>query len=141
MEKEIKKEEQDRKKHENNADIAVGIGASAGGLDAIKKLFENLPQNTEVTFIVIQHLDPNQESMLPEILTRYTKIPIERIRDGLQIQPNHIYTVPAGKTITLTKNTLKVQAKATARKPIDTFLTSLAQEKKTHAIGIFEFIR
>ena len=64
----------------------AGIGASAGGLDAIKKLLESLPQDTGLAFVIIQHLAINQESMLPEILARSTQMPVNKIEDGMPIE-------------------------------------------------------
>ncbi len=115
----------------------VGIGASAGGLEAIKKLLENLPLDTGLAFVIIQHLVPNQESMLSEILTRVTKLPVNQVESGMPIKPDHIYVIPSGKTMTINKEHLELQPKErTALKPIDLFLNSLALEKKTRAIAI-----
>ncbi|MDT8781959.1 MAG: PAS domain-containing protein [Candidatus Bathyarchaeota archaeon] len=116
--------------------LIVGIGASAGGLDALKRLLENLPINTGLAIVIIQHLMPNQESMLPEILSRFTKMVVQKVENNLKIKPNKIYVIPSGKTMTLKANTLKLQPKDASLKPIDIFFISLAQEKQTHAIGI-----
>ena len=114
----------------------AGIGASAGGLEAIKKLLENLPQDTGLAFVVVQHLATNQESMLPEILARFTQMPVNKIEAGMKIEPNQVYVIPAGKIITLENGHIKLQPKGVSLKPIDVFLYSLALERKTHAIGI-----
>ena len=79
----------------------AGIGASAGGLEAIKKLLENLPQDTGLAFVIVQHLATNQESMLPEILARSTQMPVNKIESGMVIEPNQVYVIPAGKIITI----------------------------------------
>ena len=112
------------------------IGASAGGLDAIKKLLENLQLDTGLAFVVIQHLATNQESMLPEILARFTQMPVNKIEGGMKIEPNLVYVIPAGKIITIQNGHIKLQPKGVYLKPIDVFLCSLAIERKTHAIGI-----
>jgi two-component system CheB/CheR fusion protein len=65
----------------------AGIGASAGGLDAIKRLLEPLPENTGLSFVIVQHLATGQESMLPEILSRFTKMSVEKVLSGKQIEP------------------------------------------------------
>jgi two-component system, chemotaxis family, CheB/CheR fusion protein len=112
----------------------AGIGASAGGLEALKKLLENLPQDTGLAFVVIQHLATNQESMLPEILVRFTQMPVNKIEEGMKIEPNQVYVIPAGKIITIENGHIKLQPKGVSIKPIDVFLRSLALERKSHAI-------
>ncbi len=114
----------------------AGIGASAGGLDAIKRLLENLPANTNLSFVIIQHLATGQESMLPEILSRFTKMPVVKVQSGTQIESNHVYVIPSGVTMTIKDGALQLKPKREFHKPIDEFLVSLAQERKTHAIGI-----
>lgn len=113
----------------------VGIGAS-GGLDALKKLLENLPENTGSAFVIIQHLAAGQESMLPEILSIFTKMPVQKVDNGMKIEPNQVYVIPSGKTMTIEKGTLKLMPRGVSLKPIDKFLSSLSQEQKTRAIGI-----
>src|SRR5512135_2263352 len=85
----------------------VGIGASAGGLDPIRKLLKNLPINTGMAFVVIQHLATGQESMLPEILSRSTKMKVLQVRDGLEVEKNQVYVILPGKTMTLKNGHLK----------------------------------
>jgi two-component system CheB/CheR fusion protein len=114
----------------------VGIGASAGGLDALRKLLENTPENTGLAFVVIQHLASGQESMLAEILSRSTKMKVQKIQNFMDIQPNQVYVIPSGKLLTLQKGIFKLQPKGLSLKPIDEFLSSLAADKKTQAIGI-----
>jgi two-component system CheB/CheR fusion protein len=114
----------------------AGVGASAGGLDAIRKFLENLPENTGIAFVVIQHLAAGQESMLPEILARFTKMPVNKVQSGKEIEPNHIYVIPSGTAMTIEDGTLNLKPKSTFHKPIDEFLISLAAERKTRAIGI-----
>lgn len=114
----------------------VGIGASAGGLIAIQKLLENLPENTGLAFIVIQHLAATQESMLPEILSRSTKMPVTKAANEMPVEPNKVYVIPSGVTMTISDGVLKLHPKAVPFKPIDEFLRSLASERKAQAIGI-----
>ena len=114
----------------------VGIGASAGGLDPIRKLLENLPVDTGMAFIVIQHLAAGQESMLPEILSRSTKMMVQQVEDGVQVEQNHVYVISPGKTMTLKNGQLRLVPKGLTLKPINDFMISLASEKKTLAIGI-----
>ncbi len=114
----------------------IGIGASAGGLDPIRKLLENLPIDTGMSFVVIQHLASGQESMLPEILSRSTQMKVLQVKDGLKIEKNQVYVIPPGKSMTLKKGSLKLVAKSLTFKPINDFLISLAIEQKIQAIGI-----
>ena len=72
----------------------VAIGASAGGLEAYKELFRALPVDTGITFVLIQHLDPSRDSMLAEILSKATPMPVEEVKGGTTIKPNHVYVIP-----------------------------------------------
>ena len=114
----------------------VGIGASAGGLDPIRKLLENLPVDTGMAFVVIQHLAPGQESMLPEILSRSTKMKVQQVQDGMQVERDHVYVIAPGTTMTFKKGQLRLVPKGVTHKPINDFMVSLASERKTKAIGI-----
>ena len=138
---ETKEKRESRKNEAHSSQVKpifpiAGIGASAGGLDAIKKLLGSLPQETGLAFVIVQHLATNQESMLPEILARSTQMPVNKIEDGMVIEPNQVYVIPAGKIITIVNGHLKLEPKGISLKPIDEFLCSLALERKTHAIGI-----
>ena len=114
----------------------VGIGASAGGLEAFKVLLEDLPGDTGLAFVIIQHLATSQESMLTDILSRFTKMPVLQVKNGVRVEPNHVYVIPPGSTMTLKDNALKLNPKGKSLKPIDAFLSSLANERKTQAIGV-----
>jgi two-component system, chemotaxis family, CheB/CheR fusion protein len=114
----------------------VGIGASAGGLDALRRLLENLPINTGLAFVIVQHLAAGQESMLAEILSRSTKMLVQKVQSGMEVEPNHVYVIPSGKILTIKHGVLKLQPKGLSLKPIDEFLRSLAIDRKTRAIGI-----
>ena len=89
----------------------VGIGASAGGLDPIRKLLENLPVDTGMSFVVIQHLAAGQESMLPEILSRSTKMKVQQVKDGMQVEKDHVYVISPGTTMTLKNGCLMTCSK------------------------------
>jgi len=114
----------------------VGIGASAGGLDPIRKLLEDLPVDTGMSFVVIQHLAPGQESMLPEILSRSTKMTVLQVKDEMKVEQNQVYVITPGTIMTLKNGLLKLVPKGVALKPINDFFISLASERKTLAIGI-----
>ena len=72
----------------------VGIGASAGGLEAFTSLLKHLPNDTGMAFVLVQHLDPTHASALTEILSRATAMPVTEVRDGMRIEPNHVYVIP-----------------------------------------------
>ena len=116
--------------------ITVAIGASAGGLEAFKVFFECLAVDTGLSFVVIQHLATGQESMLTDILSRFTKIPVQVVKDGLIVKPDHVYVIPPGVTMTIEKHVLKLTSKGKSLKPIDTFFISLAEDLKSQSIGI-----
>jgi PAS domain S-box-containing protein len=117
----------------------VGIGASAGGLEAFKKLIKAIPENSGMAYILVQHLHPKHESLLPEILQRVTKIPVVEISDNLHVEPGHIYVIPSNKVLVATDGILQLSprsAKGKLHLPIDTFFTSLAEVHQSHAIGV-----
>jgi two-component system CheB/CheR fusion protein len=114
----------------------VGIGASAGGLEPITKLLENLPVPTGLSFVVIQHLATGQPSMLSEILSRSTNMKVQQATDGMQIEQDQVYVISPGTTLTIKNLCIKLQPKSSPSKLINDFLISLASEQKTMAIGI-----
>jgi two-component system, chemotaxis family, CheB/CheR fusion protein len=122
-------------KTENDFPI-VGIGASAGGLDPIIKLLKNLPPDTGMSFVVIQHLAPGQESMLPEILSRSTPMKVLQVENGMKVEKNQVYVITPATTMTLEGDYLKLVPKGRALKPVNDFMISLASERKAQAIGI-----
>ncbi len=117
----------------------VGIGASAGGLEALKLFFGHLPANSGMAFIIVQHLDPTHESLLTELISGHTKMMVKEITDGTRIEPNCVYVIPPGKELTIVQHTLfltELPEEQIKRRPIDSFFVSLAQEQKGNAIGI-----
>lgn len=116
----------------------VGIGASAGGLDAFLDLLQGIPSDTGLTFVLIQHLDPHHESMLASIIARATVIPVEVVTDGLSPRRDCIYVIPPGTQLTLQGGILRVCARTAKvpHRPLDTFFSSLADDQKSRAIGI-----
>ncbi|MCW3999672.1 MAG: PAS domain-containing protein [Candidatus Bathyarchaeota archaeon] len=114
----------------------VGIGASAGGLEALKIVLENLPDDTGMAFVIIQHLAPGQVSMLTEILSRSTRMPVHKVTQGIKVEPNKVYVIPPDNSMTIIENTLQLHPRAQDLKAIDAFLTSLAVARKTQAIGV-----
>jgi two-component system, chemotaxis family, CheB/CheR fusion protein len=117
----------------------VGIGASAGGLEAIQEFFKFLPSDINAAFVVIQHLSPDYKSFMNELLSRVTNIPIVVVSDATQIQINHIYLIPPKTTMTIFKGVLYLTELSSIRTfnlPIDVFFRSLAKDQEKNAIGI-----
>ncbi len=118
----------------------VGIGASAGGVEAFRLFFEKMPANSGFAFVVILHLAPDRKSLLPEILARWTKMPVLAAADDLLVQADHVYVVPPGTAATLTQGRLRLRQLTTAERhqasTIDVFFDSLAADLKERAIGI-----
>jgi two-component system, chemotaxis family, CheB/CheR fusion protein len=117
----------------------VGIGASAGGIEALEAFFRALPADSQMAFVVVMHLARSAASQLPEILARDAPIPVRPIHDGEQIQPQNVYVLPPNALVTVKDGRLRL-AKATVahwtERPIDTFLTSLAEDREESAVGI-----
>lgn len=117
----------------------VGIGASAGGLEAIEDFFLHMPEEIGLAFIVIQHLSPDYKSLMVELLSKKTKIPVHRCTDGMQVKPDNIYMIPPRKNLTIFHGRLVLREKDTARGvnlPIDIFLKSLADDQADRAIAV-----
>lgn len=117
----------------------VGVGASAGGLEAFKELLGALPLNTGMAFVFVQHLDPTHESLISEILTRTTKLPVHEIEDGVHIEPNQVYIIPPNKDLTVKDGRLNLLVRKETNNQhlvIDSFFQSLAHDQKSRAIGV-----
>lgn len=117
----------------------VGIGASAGGLEAIEAFFDKMPSDTDMAFVVIQHLSPDFKSLMDELLARHTEMPIHRVEDGIEIQPNEIYLIPPKKEMVISNGRLLLTDKdptGSLSLPIDIFLRSLAQDRGEKAVAV-----
>ncbi len=117
----------------------VGIGASAGGLEAFEQFFTGLPADTGMAFVLVQHLSPPHKSILPEIIQRFTVMPVAQVTDGVAVQPNSVYVIPPGADLALTDGhltLLKPEAARGFRLPIDFFFRSLAEDQHERAIGV-----
>ena len=117
----------------------VGIGASAGGLDAFKRLLKAIPEKSGMAYILVQHLDPTHESILADLLQRVTTIPVQEITDNVQVVADNIYIIPSNKLLTATDGVLKLSdrpSKGYRNMPIDLFFSSLAEVHQDHAIGV-----
>jgi two-component system, chemotaxis family, CheB/CheR fusion protein len=116
----------------------VGIGASAGGLEAFSQLLRELPADTGMAFVLIQHLDPRHESRLPDVLSRTTAMPVVSVTNRLRVEANHVYVIPANADMAIDGGVFALTPRDAADRhtPIDHFFRSLAQEQDGHAIGV-----
>ncbi len=117
----------------------VGIGASAGGLEAFEQFFTNMPSDVGMAFALIQHLDPDHKSILSELIRRYTQMKVFEVKDGMNVEPNCIYIIPPNRYMAILHGTLQLIEPTEPyrhKEPIDFFLRSLAQDQGVHSIGI-----
>ncbi len=116
----------------------VGIGASAGGLEAFKKLLHAIPLNSGMAYILVQHLHPDHDSVLPEILQRETSIAVQEVSDNVRVEVNNIYVIPSNKTLVATDGVLQLSERPGYKKNdlIDIFFSSLAEVHQNQSIGI-----
>lgn len=117
----------------------VGIGASAGGLEALELFFGNLPKNSGIAFVVIQHLDPYHVGIMPELLQRTTDMKVFQATDHLKVEPNHVYVIPPNKSMSILHGYLYLFEPAEMRGlrlPIDYFFRSLAEDLQERSIGV-----
>ena len=123
----------------NSDFLIVGIGASAGGLEALEQFFGNMPTNNGLAFVVIQHLDPTRVDIMPELLQRITTMKVLQANDGIKVKPNCIYVIPHNKSMSLLNGALHLFAPVELRGlrlPIDIFFRSLADDRQEKSIGI-----
>ena len=117
----------------------VGIGASAGGLEAFSELLRQLPKNTGMSFVFVQHLEAKQTSRLTEILSRITEMPVEVATDGQRMQRDRVYVMPPGLDLTLSDGILKLEPRTDTggrHLPIDHFFRSLAREQRNKGVAV-----
>lgn len=124
---------------QNNDHYVVGIGASAGGLEAINELFDNVSDSDHVAFIVVQHLSSDYKSLLVELLAKHTYMPVEEARHEQMVEAGKVYVIPNNKELTIQNGMLMLAQKEFDRGPntaIDTFFQSLARDQRNYAIGV-----
>ncbi|MEO7649935.1 MAG: chemotaxis protein CheB [Bryobacteraceae bacterium] len=117
----------------------VGVGASAGGLEAFTLLLEHLPATTGMAFVLVQHLDPTHESQLSEILARKSAMPVSEIHEATPVEANHVYVIPAGKNLTIAGGIIQIVPRpesGSRNLPIDHFFQALAKDRQNSAFGI-----
>ena len=117
----------------------VGIGASAGGLEALEQFLSHVPPACGMAFVIVQHLDPTYKGMLPELLQRATKMPVQQVKDRMRVRPDSVYVIPPNKDLSLMRGRLYLLEPAAPRGlrlPIDSFLRSLALDQQERSIGV-----
>ncbi len=117
----------------------VGIGASAGGVEALEAFFRAVPVDNGLAFVIVTHLAPDRESMLAEILSRATKMPVVDAQDGHLVEAEHVYVLPPGAILTIHDGRLQLRRTGLndhERAPIDVFFNALAEDQAEHAIGV-----
>lgn len=119
--------------------LIVGIGASAGGLKPIEEFFDNMPNDTGMAFVIVQHLSPDFKSLMDELLGRHTEMAIHKVNDGVLIEPNSIYLIPPEKNMAIMDGKLMLSEKAkkpNLHLPIDNFFQSLAEKLGKNSAAI-----
>lgn len=117
----------------------MGVGASAGGLEAFRQLLAALPVDTGMAYVLVQHLDPRHESILAELLAKGSRMPVAEVKEDTPVEPNHVYVTPGQQDVTVRGGTLKLVPRTSTRgqhMPIDSFLRTLAEAQGTNAIGV-----
>ena len=117
----------------------VGIGASAGGLEAFTSLLKALPPDLDMAFVFVPHLDPSRESAFTQILPRSTSMPVVQVTDGMPVEPKHLYVIPPNRDLTIRDSRLRLDHREEPRSvntAIDIFFRSLAADQGSNAIGV-----
>lgn len=117
----------------------VGIGASAGGLEAIQAFLESTPADLGVSFVIIQHLSPDFKSMMDELLIKYTRMPIHQVHEGVELLANNVYLIPSGKLMRIMERRIYLSDLPPDNRinlPINEFFRSLAEDLQNQAIGV-----
>lgn len=124
---------------EHKVSPVVGIGASAGGVEALEALFRAMPPQIGMAFVVIAHLAPSHETALPAIIGRFTEMPTALAENGQQVEPDHVYVAPPGTTLTIRRRRLEIHERPASQSglhPIDAFLASLADDQGEQSIAV-----
>jgi two-component system CheB/CheR fusion protein len=118
--------------------IVVGVGASAGGLEAFTELLSHLPGDTDLAFVLIQHLDPTHESHLTELLSRASKMPVSEARGETRVVSNHVYVIPPQCNLGISNGVLHTSPRPESGRnmPIDSFFRDLAADCGSKALGV-----
>jgi two-component system CheB/CheR fusion protein len=125
--------------HHRRPSAIVAIGASAGGLDSLKKFFAQVPDNTGIAYVVLQHLAPDHSSILAEILARHTSLKVLTAAEGITVEPDVVYVLPPATDLRIGQGVLHLSAADQTcglRMPIDAFMRSLAADQRENAVGV-----
>jgi two-component system CheB/CheR fusion protein len=125
--------------YQNSHFPIVGIGASAGGLEALEQLLRHVPENSGIAFVIVQHLDPTHKGIMAELLQRTTAMEVVQVRDRMRVKPNCVYVIPPNKDMSILRGVLHLFVPMAARGlrlPIDFFLRSLADDLQERSIGV-----
>ncbi|MCH4823839.1 PAS domain-containing protein [Gramella lutea] len=127
------------KENKINQSRIIAVGASAGGLEALKSFFKNIPASDINSYVVIQHLSPDYKSMMGDLLKKHTNLPIVQITDEMEVKPGHVYLIPPANNLVLDGDSLHLTKKPnnqTLNLPIDMFFESMAKQRKERSIGV-----
>jgi two-component system, chemotaxis family, CheB/CheR fusion protein len=119
--------------------LVAAIGASAGGIEAFTELLRNLAPDTGMAFVLIQHLDPKHHSILTELLSKESKMPVREVTNGMRLVPNNVYVIPPNASMSVADHSLRLRPREDAPRPqmpIDQFMRSLAEQQGNRAIGV-----
>jgi two-component system, chemotaxis family, CheB/CheR fusion protein len=119
--------------------LIAAIGASAGGIEAFQQLIQHLPADSGMAFVLIQHLDPKHHSMLTELVSKKTEMPVTEVTDGMRVKANHVYVIPPNATMSISNHTLQLVPRDSSsgiHMSIDHFMRSLAEAQGNRAIGV-----
>jgi len=117
----------------------IGIGTSAGGLEALEHFLSHVPKSSGLAFVIVQHLDPTRKGIMPELLQRTTDMKVVQVKDRTAVQPDRVYVIPPNKDMSILHGVLHLLEPASPRGlrlPIDFFLRSLAQDQQEHSVGV-----
>ena len=120
--------------------VIVGMGASAGGLEVFETFFTQMPPDSGMAFVLVQHLAPDRASLLPALLAQYTRMPVRQVTAATPVEPNHVYVIPPDATLTISGGVLGVESPPEEphghRTPIDAFFRSLAADQGAYVVCI-----
>ena len=120
-----------------SSSIVIGIGASAGGLEALQQFFSYMPPNSGLSFVVVQHLSPDYKSLMADILGKHTEMSVYQAENHMAVEPDTVYLIPPKKYMTIKDGRLILsEAPGSLNHPIDAFFASLAAEKREHSIAV-----
>lgn len=127
------------KKAVDSPSYIVGMGASAGGLEAFSHFFNNMPANSGMAFVLVPHLDPTHKSIMDELLRKYTDMPVSQVKEGMEVAADHVYIIPPDKNMAIFHGKLQLIEPAERRglrHPIDYFFRTLAEDQREKAVAV-----